>query len=73
MSKNDSYFNNFIEGLRIFQTYGPDGPGQETFSAAHDIIYVGCPPNETSEEHKKRLDELGFHECPDVDCWGWFT
>ena len=68
-----SYFECFIKGLRIFQKYGSDVPGQETFSADHDIIYVGTAPEATSEEDKKTLDELGFHECSEYDCWGWFT
>ena len=69
-----SYFECFIKGLRIFQKYGgTEAAESESFGASHEIIYVGTDPAETSEEDKKLLDELGFHECPDNDCWGWFT
>lgn len=63
------YVDNFIRGIRIFQKYMPD----VSFSANHDIIYLGPTPDIVESRDKKELDKLGFHECDDYECWGWFT
>ena len=63
------YVDNFIRGIRIFQKYMPD----VSFSANHDIIYLGPSPELVSSRDKKALEALGFHEASDYECWGWFT
>lgn len=74
MNKTNSVYNEFIEGIRIFQKYGPSEAGlNEGFGAEHEIIYVGTEPSVVSDEDKQRLDALGFHECSEFECWGFFT
>lgn len=73
MSKRDTYFDNFIKGLTILRRYHTKLDIHESFSAEHDIIYIGPDPENVSEKDRKTLDELGFHECSDVDAFGWFT
>ena len=74
MAKTGNYYENFIEGLRIFEKYmDEDEKDRASFSAAHDIIYVGVEPFRVEEADQVRLEKLGFHKTPDYECWGWFT
>jgi len=48
-----------IKALQIFLKYGnPYAP----FHCEHDYLYVDIDPEIVSDEDKKELDKLGFHE-----------
>ena len=63
------YANNFINGIKIFKKYMPD----VTLSASHGVIHLGPPPELVDARDKKTLENLGFHEEEDYECWGWIT
>lgn len=68
------YMECFIKGIRVLEKYmDEDELKNHYFSADHDIIYLGVPPEKVSDEDKQLLDELGFHEENHHECWGWFT
>lgn len=59
-----------IEALQIFLKYGnPDFPTH----CEHDCLWIcDIEPSDVSEEDKKKLDELGFHEDEDDNCFKSF-
>lgn len=64
-----------INGLQILQKYA--GKESDRIDAQHDVIYAG--PNleelegKITEEDKAKLEELGWHEDSEGDCWARFT
>ena len=57
--------NDLIEALTIMLTYAnPRNP----FVCEHDVLYVHGI-GRMSEEHEKRVDELGFFWDDDLECW----
>lgn len=58
-----------IEGLQILEKYGAG-----EMSADHEVIYAGPDLSATiSPEDLKRLDELGWFESEEFDCWSMFV
>lgn len=49
------------EAFQIFAEYSDDS---YLLDADHDEITVWVDPKEVSEEHKERLEEIGFHKKP---------
>lgn len=65
-----------IEGMQILMKYQePD----DIFgvSAEHDVLYCGPSLSELegklTDEEKQKLDDLGWHEDSEGDCWACFT
>ena len=56
-----------IQALQIFLKYGnPDCPTH----CEHDVLYVMIDPAIVSDEDKRTLGELGFHESSQLsDCF----
>lgn len=65
MSHRKSGFADLIEALAIMDKYiGPDD--RAGTHCEHDVLMIcGVEPSEVSEEDKKRLTELGFHDAGD--------
>jgi hypothetical protein len=67
--------NEVIEGLQILKKYA--GENSSSIDAQHDVIYAGPSLDELegrlTEEDRKRLDELGWHEDTEGECWARFT
>lgn len=59
-----------IEALQIFLQYADE---QWPTHCEHDILcIIGINKNAISNEHKQRLDELGFFWNDEYDCWASF-
>lgn len=58
--------SNFVEAFQIFLKYG-----DITYPThcEHDVLTVCVKPTKVSKEDKKRLNELGFNEDEDEDCF----
>ncbi len=65
-----------IEGLQILKKYVKK-ERDVGLSAEHDVIYAGPMLDELegklTPEDKKRLEELGWHEDSEGECWARFT
>jgi len=58
--------DDLIEALLIFRKYGnPEWPTH----CEHDVMHVSIDPHDVSEEDIDRLDELGFFEDDEFDCF----
>lgn len=66
-----------IEGMQILMKYQKEPNDIFGVSAEHDVIYCGPMldhlEGKLTEEEKKRLGELGWHEDSEGDCWAHFT
>lgn len=80
-------YKEIIEGLQILATYDEEGLDAHIGGAEHDVIYAGPfegdveeddegnpKPGTTvvSDEHAKRLRELGWHISSETDSWARF-
>ena len=58
-----------VEALQIMMKYG-----DVEVAVGHDVIYAGPDISETiSEEDAERLEELGWFESDEDDCWKAFV
>lgn len=55
-----------IKALHIFLMYG--NPRNPT-NCSHDELIVAIDPAIVSDEDKKKLEELGFEDDPELDCF----
>jgi hypothetical protein len=61
------------EGFDILDKYISD-EDRSPLQEAHDIIYIGPDSvNDVSDADRERLDELGFMEDEEFDCFSFFT
>tara|TARA_Y100000310_G_C20180756_1_gene578005 strand:- start:214 stop:414 length:201 start_codon:yes stop_codon:yes gene_type:complete len=61
-----STIEKLIKGLQIALKYG----ATNEVAVEHEIIYV-CPDIDSMEaEDVKALQDAGWHEVPDFECWG---
>jgi hypothetical protein len=60
--------DDLIEALNIMRTYfsGEDRELKWPTHCEHDTLYLAIMWEDLSDEHKVRMDELGFHEDDDT-------
>lgn len=54
-------------GAEIFQKYVKKDESID--GADHDVIFFGSRDLPITDEDRKELDALGFHESDQYDCW----
>jgi hypothetical protein len=59
-------FSEIIEAMQIFQKYGEI---QYPFHCEHDQLTVAVDPAEVSKKDRERLQELGFEEDVEEQCF----
>ncbi len=62
-------YRNMIEGLNIFAKYTKCGLDEDLGGSDHDVIFIASCGLDVSEEDRARLEELGFEESSEFDCW----
>ena len=71
--QNDPKYKTWAGLAEAFKIFSKYGEGEYKTSAEHDAIYSGPDPKEVSEEDKKRLKQLGWHESEEFDSFLYFT
>jgi len=68
---NESNWSRWAKAFTIFAKYA--GKEYAHTAAEHDEVYAGPEPEKVSEEDKKLLNELGWTECSEFNCFHKFT
>lgn len=61
----------WAEAFAIFHHY--TNHNFDHVACEHDIIYAGPDPTAVSEQHKARLEELGWYADHSLDCFYRFV
>lgn len=61
----------WAESFAIFEKYSQHGDPEVYWD--YYEIYAGCSPSLMDEADKTRLEQLGWMESSDYDCWARFS
>jgi len=69
MTEGKNTLEDLIEALQILKKYG--NPKYPTH-CEHDIMHICIDPEQVSDEDKAKLDELGFFEDEELNCFATY-